>query len=161
MEHFISAPIAIQIHASSATLALLLGPIALYRNRRDRLHKTIGYIWITAMILTALSSFWISSMRLIGPFSLIHLLSIWTFFAVYWAISAIRKRNRQAHQRILANLYWRGLCVAGLLSFLPGRMMNKIAAFDVDDWAMVAILAIAALLLVVVGPNKMRGMGGR
>lgn len=161
MEHFLTASIAIQIHASTAMLALLLGPFALYRKRRDRLHRTIGYIWVSSMLITAISSFWITGIRLVGPFSPIHLLSIWTFFAVYWAISAIRKRNRQAHQRILANLYWRGLCVAGVLSFLPGRMMNKIASFGVDDWTMVAILAFTALLLVVVGPFRGRRMGFR
>ena len=38
---FLAASPTIQIHAIAATLALVLGPIAIYRDRRDVLHKWI------------------------------------------------------------------------------------------------------------------------
>ena len=35
---FLDAPVYIQLHASTAALAVVLGPIVILRNRRDRLH---------------------------------------------------------------------------------------------------------------------------
>jgi len=42
--------------------------------RRDFWHKALGYGFVVAMALTACSAAFIYSLRLIGPFSPIHLL---------------------------------------------------------------------------------------
>ena len=72
----------IQLHIASALLALLLGPIALYRTRRDSLHRWTGYLWVGAMFTVALSSFWIHHFGVIGPFSPIHLLAVLTLWSL-------------------------------------------------------------------------------
>src|SRR4051812_50154529 len=41
-------------------------------------HRTLGWIWVLLMASVAISSFWIHTIRLVGPFSPIHLLSIFT-----------------------------------------------------------------------------------
>ena len=79
---FFDAPIYIQLHASNATLALILGPFVILRTARDRLHKVGGYIWVLAMFVVAVSSFWIKEFGLIGPFSPIHLLSAFTLWSL-------------------------------------------------------------------------------
>jgi len=149
MEHFLAAPNYIQIHAISALFALIVGPVALYRKRRDIWHKTIGYAWITSMVSTSVSSFWISSFGIIGPFSPIHLLSIWTLYVVFRAINFARIGKAVAHAAMLRGLYWGGLWVAFALNFLSNRMSNRIV-FDQQEAAtgmIFAILLIAALFL--------------
>ena len=57
MNLILQAPIHIQFHILCAVYALLIGPVAIFRPRRDRLHRWLGYSWVVALALTALSSF--------------------------------------------------------------------------------------------------------
>ncbi|MDG1431611.1 MAG: DUF2306 domain-containing protein [Paracoccaceae bacterium] len=160
MEHFLAAPLYIQIHATFALYALIVGPLAIYRKRRDILHKTIGYSWIISMVIVAISSFWISSFGVIGPFSPIHLLSFWTLFVVFRAINFARIGKIVAHAEMLRWLYWGGLWVAFALNFLPGRMSNRIV-FGRDEaevMAIVAILLVAGTFLIA---SRWRGIQRR
>jgi uncharacterized membrane protein len=47
-------------------------------------HRTIGWIWVLLMFAVAISSFWIHEIRLVGPFSPIHLLSIFAPIMLVW-----------------------------------------------------------------------------
>jgi uncharacterized membrane protein len=150
MELFASAPIYIQIHALAALIALIIGPLALYRKRRDLVHKIVGYTWIIAMLITAISSFWISSFGIIGPFSPIHLLSIWTFIVVVRAINFARLGKVKAHSEMLRWLYWGGLWVAFALNFLPGRLSNRVlfGSTEAEVIMIVGILIVASMFLI-------------
>ena len=75
------AAVAIDVLAA-ALVAHFLGPFALDRARRDRLHKVLGYTWVLAMAITALSSFFIHSFPVIGPFSPIHLLALFALWSL-------------------------------------------------------------------------------
>ena len=118
----------IQLHVLCAVLSALLGPVALLRRRRDRIHKTVGYVWVTAMALTALSSMFILELRVIGPFSQIHILSVVTLVGLWQSIAQIRLGNVKIHRRVMWRLYWQAIGIAGLFSFLPGRDMNALIA---------------------------------
>jgi hypothetical protein len=37
------------------------------------------------------------------------------------------------HRRVFQNLYWRGLVIAGLFNFLPGRALNRSVLPDRAD----------------------------
>ncbi len=39
-------------------------------------HRTLGWVWVVLMAVVALSSLFIHTIRMVGPFSLIHLLSL-------------------------------------------------------------------------------------
>jgi uncharacterized membrane protein len=124
---FLTAPVPVQLHTIAALLALVLGPVALYRKRRDRLHKITGYAWMLAILVAALSSFAITNFALIGPFSPIHLLSVLALWSLWRGLVTIRAGQVAAHRRTLGNLYWRGLVIAGLFNFLPtGRLANQV-----------------------------------
>ena len=64
---FLNAPISIQVHVVCAVVSLALVPLMVLRRKGDRLHKVIGRVWAIAMALTALSSFAIMTIRIIGP----------------------------------------------------------------------------------------------
>jgi uncharacterized membrane protein len=145
---FLTAAPHIQLHAIAALLALGLGPFALYRTRRNRMHKIIGYIWMTAMLVTALSSFAITEFGMIGPFSPIHLLSVLALWSLWRGVVTIRAGNVAAHRATLRNLYWRGIIIAGLFNFLPtGRMINRIVFPDAPQLGWVVIGAGMAAIL--------------
>src|SRR5690606_29477952 len=100
-----TADLAIQIHATAALLAFFLGTAVLLRRKGDRLHKAMGRIWIATMAVVALSSFLITEIRLWGPYSFIHLLSIFTLCGLVMGIRAIRRGDVKGHRNTMIGLY--------------------------------------------------------
>ncbi|WGI20534.1 DUF2306 domain-containing protein [Amylibacter sp. IMCC11727] len=126
---FAEASLVIQIHVLTALAAAILGPIALLRKRKDRIHKVTGYVWVTVMAITALTSFFIWTIRVVGVFSPIHILSVITIIGLVQAIYRIKQRDIFGHRRVLWRLYYQAIGLAGLFSFLPQRMMNDMFTF--------------------------------
>ena len=142
----------IQAHAAAAILAIAIGPIAIFRRRRDRVHKTLGYIWVTAMLVTALSALFIFEIRLWGPFSPIHLLAFLVFWSLWRAITKIRMGDVAGHQWYMKSLYVQALGIAGLFTLLPGRIMSDVL-FPHIPWvgfSLCAGLLSVTLILVYV-----------
>lgn len=115
-------PAVIQLHIAAAVTALLLGTIQLIGVKGVGPHRAIGWSWVVAMTVVAVSSLFI---RVIHPgsFSLIHLLSGWTLIALPMGIWAIRRGKVQRHARAMTLTFVGGLIVAGLFTFVPGRLM--------------------------------------
>lgn len=131
LEPLLHAPFAVQLHVFSAISAVVLGPLALFRRSRDIWHRRLGRIWAVVMMMTAASSFWISDAPMIGPFSPIHGLSVFTLFGLWQGISAARAGDIKSHQGHMKNLYFWAIGIAGIFTFLPGRRMNTV--FFADD----------------------------
>ena len=139
----------VTVHALAATAALLIGPVVILRRRRDRLHRWAGYGWAGAMALTALSALGIHEIRLVGPFSPIHLLVGLVAVNLWRAIAAARAGRMVEHGRTMTQLYIWTLCVAGAFTLLPGRRMNA-ALFGGDSWTGFALGAVVLAGLAVV-----------
>jgi uncharacterized membrane protein len=69
---------AIPVHAFAAMAAFALGLVQFAAPKGTLPHRTLGWIWVALMATVAASSFWIHQIRLLGPWSPIHLLSIFT-----------------------------------------------------------------------------------
>lgn len=138
-------PPMIQFHIATALVAVVLAPVILLRRRGDRLHRWLGYLWIAAMGLTALSSFQVFTLRLIGPFSPIHLLSIFTLWALQRALRAARAGRIAVHRQAMSSLVI-GLTVAGLFTLFPGRFMSKLlfGPAQTEGFAAALVLSLAA-----------------
>jgi len=119
-----AAPV-IQVHIAGAVTALLIGSVLLAGVKGSRLHKRLGWIWVAAMALTAASSLFIKVLHP-GHFSLIHLLSGWTLIALPMGVFAIRRGNIAGHRRTMTAMFVGGLLIAGLFTFLPGRLMWRV-----------------------------------
>ncbi|MFN6981192.1 MAG: DUF2306 domain-containing protein [Brevundimonas sp.] len=120
-----AAPSAIQIHVAAALTALAIGIVLLAGIKGTRLHRALGWTWVLAMGTTAVSSFFIHAINPGGPagLSLIHLLSGWTMVGLPMAVYAARRHRVQTHRRAMTGMFVGGLIVAGLFTFLPGRLM--------------------------------------
>lgn len=116
----------IQIHTALAVFAVAL-TIAIFTIRRGSpAHRILGWIWVLSMAGVALSSFWISDIRLIGPFSPIHLLSVFVLLQLVSAVRAARSGQVQRHRQTMRGLVFGALIGAGAFTFLPGRVMYQI-----------------------------------
>ncbi|MDZ4362633.1 DUF2306 domain-containing protein [Brevundimonas sp.] len=118
-------PFAIQLHIATALTALAIGTALLVGLKGNGLHRTLGWIWVVAMATTAISSLFIRQINA-GAFSYIHLLSGWTIVALPMAVYAARQHRVMAHRRAMVGLFVGGLLIAGLLTFLPGRLMWQV-----------------------------------
>jgi uncharacterized membrane protein len=139
----------VALHLGAATLALILGPFAIYRRRRDAAHRVIGYAWVTAMMATALSSFALDAviLHVAFGFGAIHLLALWVLVQVTLGVRDARRGRIAPHRGRMAGLYWQGLTVAGLLTLLPGRVLNEVLFAARPEIGLWVILGIGAGLL--------------
>jgi uncharacterized membrane protein len=118
-------PLAIQIHLLSVLVAVPAAVLQLALSKGGSRHRATGYIWAVAMIFAALSSFWISSMPILGPFGPIHILSVITLIGVPQAVMAARRGNIRAHKLAVLQLIGFALVGAGAFAiFSPGRILN-------------------------------------
>lgn len=145
LDPLISASLQVQIHVVAAVLSILIGPLALLRRSRDRVHKILGYGWVSAMSVTVASSFLIWDLRIFGPFSPIHILSVFTAVGLYQGVRYAVRRQARAHQRTMQQLYFWALGVAGTLSFMPGRIMNQLVFEGWQTAGFILVLSAAAL----------------
>lgn len=121
LEPILDASLTIQLHMALAFIALISGPAVLWRSRRDRIHKSFGYIWVTGMGGAALSGLLIPSHFSPIWFGPIHLFSVYALYGIWVAMRAIYRRDIRTHETVMRNMYVRGLCLAGAFNFLPGR----------------------------------------
>lgn len=114
------------IHLATVLPAVPLGAWVLWRKKGDALHKLLGRIWGILMVITAISSFWIGAPNsgIAGSgLSFIHIFSVLVLVSVPIGIWALRVGDYVGHQRAMQGMYI-GLIVAGLFSFIPGRILG-------------------------------------
>ncbi|MEQ1547519.1 MAG: hypothetical protein ABL918_02600 [Chakrabartia sp.] len=116
-------PVSLWGHIATICIALGLTPVMLLRKRGDRLHRQLGWIWVTAMFLTALVSL---NVRMInrGGFSLIHILSIWTIIQVPILAWAAKTHRIARHRSSVRAMVLGALLIAGFFTFPFNRMLG-------------------------------------
>jgi uncharacterized membrane protein len=144
----------VQVHVAAALTAVAIGPVAIFRTRRDRLHKVLGYTWIAAMSVTALSAFWILEIRVIGPWSPIHLLAAWTLLNLGIGLRQAIRRDIARHRATMRGLYFQGIGLAGFFTLLPGRRMNAVLFGDDGTLGFGLSLALAAVVAAVLWSRR-------
>ena len=117
---------AIPAHALTAMAAFVLGFIQLAAPKGTLPHRTLGWIWVLLMIAVALSSFWIHTIRLWGPWSPIHLLSIFTLTMLPLGVWYAHRHRVVDHRRVMIGLFSGALVIAGVFTLLPGRIMHTV-----------------------------------
>lgn len=90
-------------------------------------HRCLGYFWLFAMAVVALTSFFIRSTLAMSfnGFSPIHLLSVLTIFSIGSAIMLARRGKIAAHRKTLIALTVSFL-IAGVFTLAPHRIMGRI-----------------------------------
>jgi len=117
---------AIPFHAFAAMAAFMLGLVQFVAPKGTLPHRSIGWIWVALMAFVAVSSFWIHKIRLVGPWSPIHLLSIFTLLMLPLAVWRAHSHRVADHRRIMILIFSGALVVAGLFTLVPGRIMHTV-----------------------------------
>ena len=117
-------PAFVWAHIATIVTALALTPVMLLRRRGDRLHRRLGWVWASAMGVTAASSFGIRGLNQ-GSLSLIHILSAWTLIQVPLIVWAARTHNVARHRSAVRGMVTGALIIAGIFTFPFDRLMGE------------------------------------
>jgi len=148
----LTADPAIQLHAITAIAALVLGALILFRRKGTALHRLLGRVWVVLMLVVATSALFINEIRLIGPFSPIHIFSVLTYVGIGQGLWAIRvQRNIAVHRAQMQSVYLGALILAGAFTFLPGRRMHEVLFGPDAGWtpSLIVIGGVLALTAVI------------
>jgi uncharacterized membrane protein len=116
----------IQAHAVFALAAVALGAAQLAAPKGTLPHRSMGWLWAALMILVAGTSLFIHTIRMWGPWSPIHLLSLFTLAIVPLGVVFARRHDIRRHRNIMMWTYGLALIAAGLFTLAPGRIMHAV-----------------------------------
>jgi len=117
---------AIQIHAFAAMAAFALGVVQLAAPKGTLPHRTMGWVWVGLMLVVSITAFFIHQIRLWGPWSPIHLLAIFTLIMLPIGVYAAHRHAVERHRYTMIGLFVGALVIAGLFTFVPGRIMHAV-----------------------------------
>ena len=117
---------AISLHAFAAMAAFALGLVQFAAPKGTLPHRTVGWIWVGLMAIVAASSFWIHEIRLVGPWSPIHLLSIFTLVMLPLGVWRARRHKVNAHRWTMTSIFVGALLIACAFTLVPGRIMHAV-----------------------------------
>jgi uncharacterized membrane protein len=121
-----AAPV-VQIHAVAAMTAFCLGVVQLSAPKGTLPHRTLGWVWVVLMLIISGSSFFIHGIRIWGPWSPIHFLSVFVPIMLLIAVLAARGHRVRAHRITMTSIFAGALVLAGIFTFVPGRVMHAVA----------------------------------
>ena len=116
-------PVLVWAHLLTIVVALALTPVILLRRRGDRRHRTLGTVWVAAMIATAAISLFVHESGP-GRFSLIHILSAWTLIQVPIIWWSARTHNVARHRGSVRGMVIGALLIAGFFTFPFHRLLG-------------------------------------
>jgi len=158
----VASPI-IQIHALAGMAAFAIGGVTLFLPKGNDRHRGLGRAWVALMVVVAASSFLIWEIRMLGPFSPIHLVSVFTLYALYKGVGHARAGRIGAHRRTMQSLYVVALAVTGIFTLAPGRIMYQVvfgpgAGPSLGSLVVAGGLVLAAGGWLILKPRR-RGVG--
>lgn len=126
-------PPLVWVHLATILTATLLTPVMLVRRKGDGRHRRLGYVWVAAMLLTAVTSLFFNARRdgapnlgvFSGDFSPIHLLSVFVLLQVPMIVIRARRHDRAGHEGAVRGMVVGALLIAGFFTFPFDRMLGN------------------------------------
>jgi uncharacterized membrane protein len=126
LQPWLAAPVAVQLHSLAALAALVLGAVQLLGRKGAQAHRAMGWAWVGAMLLVALSSFAITGLRGPAQLSLIHALSAAVLVLAPLAALHARRGRLRHHQIMMPAIFLGALVITGAFTLMPGRLMARV-----------------------------------
>lgn len=136
------------IHAACASAGIVLGAFQMVRPKGSRPHRWIGRGYVAAMLVTALSSFWLTGFG--DGYSFLHLLSIWVLGTLVLNVRYLRNGNIIGHAYSMICLYG-GLLTAGIFAAQRHGM-------DAPTPVLVAMVVTLWVATIAIAENMRRRM---
>lgn len=125
LDLLVAEPFQVLLHLFTVVPAFFLGTWLIFCSAKGgRWHRLLGHLYMTLMVVTALAALFVQRLHP-GQWSWIHVLVPVTLAAVARAYWAARVGNVRAHRNAMVGLYVGGLVLAGVLTFMPGRLMFR------------------------------------
>ena len=125
IDPILQAPVAVKVHLATVLPAFAIGTWQIFASTKgSRPHRTLGFIYMALMIVTAIAAFFIRGAS--GSLSSIHLFIPLTFFGVFGALWWAHQGDIQGHRNAMLGLYCGGLLLAGALTLLSGRILHQV-----------------------------------
>ncbi len=125
-------PPLIWLHLATILTATALTPVMLLRRKGNTAHRQLGYVWVTAMALTALTSLLFKSGgppgnlgAFSGDWSYIHILSVWVFVQLPLIVLRARQHRVTGHERAVRGMVIGALLIAGFFTFPFDRLLGN------------------------------------
>lgn len=114
--------LAIKIHFATVLAAFGLATLQMVGPKGRTFHRVLGWTLVVLLVTTAVAALFIRnpSGGLFNPF---QIFSLWTLVGIPLAVFAARRHDVRRHARIMTGFYLGSLLIAGLLTFIPGRLM--------------------------------------
>lgn len=145
-------------HVVAALFVLAIGPVQIFRRHRDRVHRSMGYLWIAAMYYVCFSSFWIVSD---GHFSWLHGLSAFTIVTVTLGLVSAVRGNIKSHLGNMVGSYV-GIAVAFIFAVsVPGRAIPRLLEEDLPTALYVSALVALSVAVIYFSLKQGDGQGRR
>jgi uncharacterized membrane protein len=122
----LEAPLVIRVHAFAAMAAFAVGLVQFAAPKGTLPHRAVGWSWAALMLTVAVSSLFIHLLRIWGPWSPIHLLSLLVLVTLPPAVWAAHRHEVRHHRRAMTLLFIGALVIAGGFTLLPGRIMHAV-----------------------------------
>lgn len=116
------ASVAIKLHLAAAVGALGLGAALMASRKGARFHRKAGWVWVALMATVVVSSLFIAELNH-GQWSWIHLFSGFTAVMLPLGVLAAKRHEVSKHRGVMMGTFFGGLIVAGLFTFVPGRLL--------------------------------------
>jgi uncharacterized membrane protein len=120
-----AAPPVVQIHLVTVLAAFALATAQMLGAKGTAMHRAMGWVLVALFLVTAADSLFIRN-RDSGLFNPFQFFSIWTLIVIPWAVLAARRHKAAFHGRMMTGFYVGALIVAGVLTFIPGRLMWQV-----------------------------------
>ncbi len=111
----------IKVHLATVLLSLGLGAVQLLGPKGKTMHRVLGWTFTALMLTTAVATLFLHGPN--GRFGPLHIFSAVVLISLPIGVIAARTHNVARHARVMTGLYIGGLLFAGVIAFLPGRLM--------------------------------------
>lgn len=121
----VHASLVLKIHLATIAAAFAIGTLQMVGPKGRTAHRILGWAFVGLLLFTAVVTLFIHAPgpRHFGP---LHLFSVVTLVSVPLGVIAIRRGDVARHARVMSGVYFGALVFAGVLAFLPGRLLWQI-----------------------------------
>ena len=116
-------PMFVWAHLAMIFIALALTRVMLLRRRGDARHRKLGWVWLSAMMLTAFISLLIDNPHL-NRFSYIHILSVFVLIQAPMIAYKARTHKIKSHRLNVRAMVTGALLIAGFFTFPFDRLLG-------------------------------------
>ena len=120
-----AAPLVVQVHLLTVLTAFALATAQMLGAKGTALHRAMGWVLVALFLVTAVDALFIRAPGggLFNPF---QFFSLWTLIVIPLSVLAARRHNAAFHARAMTGFYVGALIIAGVLTFIPGRLMWRV-----------------------------------